>query len=88
MSDLFGNHIVGFPTRWLLYWLFPIWVKACHRVGLWLRLHNGHCLLLNFGSGYFAGPSKIAPRSYFARPGKIDPRGYFAGHGKIAILDL
>ena len=19
MSDLFGNHIVGFPTRWLIY---------------------------------------------------------------------
>ena len=19
MSDLFGNHIVGFPTRWLMY---------------------------------------------------------------------
>ena len=20
MSDLFGNHIVGFPTRWLIYY--------------------------------------------------------------------
>ena len=20
MSDLFGNHIVGFPTRWLISW--------------------------------------------------------------------
>ena len=28
------------------------------------------------GSGYFAGPGKIVPRSYFAEP------------GKIAILDL
>ena len=28
------------------------------------------------GSGYFAGPGKIAPRSYFAGP------------GEIAILDL
>ena len=45
---------------------------------------------INFliGSGYFAGPGKIAPRSYFAGPGKIVPRGYFAGPGKIAILDL
>ena len=40
------------------------------------------------GSGYFAGPGKIAPRSYFAGPGKIVPRSYFAGPGKIAILDL
>ena len=40
------------------------------------------------GSGYFAGPGKIAPRSYFAGPGKIIPRSYFAGPGKIAILDL
>ena len=22
MSDLFGNHIVGFPTRWLKYFVF------------------------------------------------------------------
>ena len=22
MSDLFGNHIVGFPTRWLIFWHF------------------------------------------------------------------
>ena len=43
---------------------------------------------LIFGSGYFAGPGKIAPRSYFAGPGKIVPRSYFAGTGKIAILDL
>ena len=40
------------------------------------------------GSGYFAGPGKIAPRSYFAGPGKIVPRSYFAGPGNIAILDL
>ena len=25
------------------------------------------------GSGYFAGPGKIAPRGYFAGPGKIRP---------------
>ena len=42
----------------------------------------------DLGSGYFAGPGKIAPRSYFAGPGKIVPRSYFAGSGKIAILDL
>ena len=47
---------------------------------LWLPFNNG--------SGYFAGPGKIAPRSYFAGPGKIVPRSYFAGPGKIAILDL
>ena len=23
MSDLVGNHIVGFSTRWLIYWLCP-----------------------------------------------------------------
>ena len=45
-------------------------------------------LLFFLGSGYFAGPGKIAPRSYFAGPGKIVPRSYFAGPGKIAILDL
>ena len=43
---------------------------------------------INLGSGYFAGPGKIAPRSYFAGPGKIVPRSYFAGPGKIAMLDL
>ena len=37
------------------------------------------------GSGYFAGPGKIAPRSYFAGPGKIVHRSYFAVSGKIAI---
>ena len=32
MSDLFGNHIVGFPTRWLTYcfttFLFPVKVLS------------------------------------------------------------
>ena len=28
-----------------------------------------YCLIL--GSGYFAGPGKIAPRGYFAGPSKI-----------------
>ena len=27
------------------------------------------------GSGYFAGPGKIAPRGYFAGPGKIRQNG-------------
>ena len=49
--------------------------------------------LIILGSGYFAGPGKIAPRGYFAGPGKIVCRlfcrtrqnsynihmGYFAG---------
>ena len=26
MSDLFGNHIVGFPTRWLSYCIYVIHV--------------------------------------------------------------
>ena len=25
MSDLFGNHIVGFPTRWLIYIYIYSW---------------------------------------------------------------
>ena len=52
------------------------------------HLGLGSMFLLKKGSGYFAGPGKIAPRSYFAGPGKIVPRSYFAGPGKIAILDL
>ena len=47
-----------------------------------------HINSLFLGSGYFAGPGKIAPRSCFAGPSKIVPRSYFAGPGKIAILDL
>ena len=39
-----------------------------------LYLKPGVCNI--YGSGYFAGPGKIVPRSYFAGP------------GKIAILDL
>ena len=47
--------------------------------------HFARFLYVNVkGSGYFAGPGKIAPRSYFAGPGKIVPSyigliGYFAG---------
>ena len=47
-----------------------------------------HLFPFYLGSGYFAGPDKIAPRSYFAGSGKIVPRSYFAGPGKIAMLDL
>ena len=32
MSDLFGNHIVGFPTRWLIY------LNGGHQ-------NNGQCLI-------------------------------------------
>ena len=52
------------------------------------KLLNDYSYPFIKGSGYFAGPGKIAPRSYFAGPGKIVPRSYFAGPGKIAILDL
>ena len=30
------------------------------------------------GSGYFAGPGKIAPRGYFAGPGKIRQNSLYA----------
>ena len=31
MSDLFGNHIVGFPTRWLILLNMDVWtLMACY----------------------------------------------------------
>ena len=30
MSDLFGNHIVGFPTRWLIYLSFQSFANILH----------------------------------------------------------
>ena len=28
MSDLFGNHIVGFPTRWLIFFFLTSWLNV------------------------------------------------------------
>ena len=30
MSDLVGNHIVGFPTRWLKYYMMMVGLDASH----------------------------------------------------------
>ena len=77
-----------------LVWLscdFLGWFSAADGLVPPMAAVSSSCKLADIfflGSGYFAGPGKIAPRRYFAGPGKIVPRGYFAGPGKIAILDL
>ena len=49
MSDLFGNHIVGFPTRWLISLIISIPLSARYNDEIlsreWLNLDD-HCFLL------------------------------------------
>ena len=65
MSDLFGNHIVGFPTRRLIHLLFILSASLLGLLPLlWLQLAGWlPCDAFSFQSDVYIGTSKKLARS-------------------------